>query len=84
MPGYLDAKEGWRTTPVGVIRLGRYKLMEFFETGNLELYDLETDLSERLNLAEQLPEVRNRLLAQMREWRADIGAPMPKELPHAN
>src|SRR5262249_10916766 len=39
-PGYLGAGKGdWRTTPAGAVRAGDYKLIEFFETGRLELYN---------------------------------------------
>jgi arylsulfatase A-like enzyme len=35
-PGYLEGGPGhWRTTPVGTIRCGDFKLLEFFEDGRL-------------------------------------------------
>ena len=46
-PAYLaayDAERGqwqWRTTPAAAIRQGDYKLIEFFEDGRLELYNLK-------------------------------------------
>ncbi len=77
-PGYLGAGHNqWRTTPVSVIRDGRYKLMEFLEDGHLELYDLDSDLSERTNLAERERELAQRLLERLNEWRKTIQAPMP-------
>ena len=42
----------WQTTPGGVIRVSRYKLIEFFETGDVELYNLDEDIAEQNNLAE--------------------------------
>ena len=51
-PGYLGAGGGtWRTTPGGVIRDGDWKLLEFFEDGRLELYNLKDDIGEKHNLA---------------------------------
>ena len=47
-PGYLGAGRGtWRTTP-GQRRsaVGDWKLMEFFEDGRLELYNLRDDIGE--------------------------------------
>lgn len=83
-PAYLEMHEGgegvWRTTPVGVIRKGKWKLMEFFEDGRLELYNLEEDLGEERNLADRHPEIANELFKEMREWREEVQAPTPTEL----
>ncbi len=77
-PGYLGAGKGtWRTTPAGVIRSGSWKLIEFFEDGRLELYNLSDDLGERNDLASTNPDVTTRLHADLQAWRARIGAPLP-------
>ncbi len=77
-PGYLGAGPGeWRTTPVGTIQMGDWKLMEFFEDGRLELYNLKDDLGERKNLAKDMPEKTQELRAKMVKWREAINAPMP-------
>ncbi len=82
-PGYLGSGDfTWRTTPVGVVRDGDWKLMEFFEDGRLELYNLKDDLSEQHNLAEARPEVTARLLKTLHDWQKAIGAPMPTPNPH--
>ena len=39
------------TTPVSAIRSGDWKLLEFFEDGRLELYNLRQDVGEKNNLA---------------------------------
>ncbi|WP_373650974.1 sulfatase [Schlesneria sp. DSM 10557] len=77
-PGYLGWGDGhWRTTPVSLIHAGDWKLMEFFEDGRLELYNLADDISETKNLAKSEPakvkELHDRLIA----WRAEVKAPMP-------
>jgi arylsulfatase A-like enzyme len=69
----------FRTRPVSAIRKGRYKLHEQLEDGALELYDLEADIRERHNLADRLPAKRDALLAELREWRRAIGAPIPEK-----
>jgi len=57
-PAYLQGKgETWRTTPVGVVRKGDWKLLEFFEDDRLELYNLRDDISEKHNLAKQKPQI---------------------------
>jgi arylsulfatase A-like enzyme len=77
-PGYLGAGAGgWRTTPAGAIRAGDWKLIEFFETGTLELYNLRADLSETTNLAKQMPDRVKELHARLLAWRQSVKAPMP-------
>ena len=77
-PGYLGAGKGqWRTTPVSTIQSGDWKLMEFLEDGRLELYNLKDDLSEKKNLASQMPEKAGELKARLADWRARVKAPMP-------
>ncbi len=77
-PGYLGAGgDSWRTTPAGAIRVGDWKLINFFEDGRVELYNLKTDLSETNNLAGAQPGKARELLAQLKKWQAEIKAPMP-------
>lgn len=77
-PGYLGAKDDtWRTKPVGVIRSGDYKLMEFFEDGRLELYNVTQDISQKNDLAKQEPDRVKTLHAKLVEWRKSVNAPMP-------
>ena len=77
-PGYLGAGENtWRTTPVGLIEEGDWKLMEFFEDGRLELYNLKDDIGEQKNLATANPEKPKELRAKMSAWREATKAPMP-------
>jgi arylsulfatase A-like enzyme len=81
-PGYLGGGGGtWRTLPVGVIRSGDWKLMEFFEDQRLELYNLREDIGERNNLAAAQPEKVKELHAQLLAWRKEINAPMPTPNP---
>ena len=77
-PGYLGAgQDQWRTTPVGLIEIGDWKLMEFFEDGRLELYNLKDDIGESKNLAKEMPDKAKELHAKMLAWREAIHAPMP-------
>ncbi|MFK7844902.1 MAG: sulfatase [Rhodothermales bacterium] len=80
-PAYLE-KAGpmtnpWRTTPAASIRRGAFKLIEFFEDGSLELYNLDTDRGETTNLAEEMPGKVEELHQMMKQWREDVGADMP-------
>lgn len=79
-PGYLeaDASQGtWRTTPCGSIRAGSWKLLEFFEDGRVELYDLKNDLGETTDLPTRRPDQTRRLREMLAAWRASVRAPMP-------
>jgi arylsulfatase A-like enzyme len=77
-PGYLGAgQNAWRTTPAGAIRSGDWKLIEFYEDGKEELYDLRTDESQRSNLAEKKTEKVAELSAKLVAWRKAVSAPMP-------
>ncbi|WP_216624613.1 sulfatase-like hydrolase/transferase [Paenibacillus foliorum] len=46
----------------------------------LELYDLETDMGEKHNLVEELPEQTEELYQLMLNWREAVQAPVPVEL----
>jgi arylsulfatase A-like enzyme len=79
-PGYLEgvAEEGeWRMTPGGAIRAAGYKLIEHFETDEVELYDLEDDIGEQHDLADVQPDVVEQLRGRLEAWRVSVGAQMP-------
>jgi arylsulfatase A-like enzyme len=79
-PGYLGAgQDGWRTTPAGAIRVGDYKLLEFFEDGHLELYNLKADLGQKTDLAKKEPERTKELHDRLVAWRESVSAPMPSK-----
>ena len=53
-------------------------MIEHFEDGRLELFDLAQDIGETKNLAEEQPERARDLQRQLAEWRASVGAQMPE------
>lgn len=67
------------TIPGSSIRRGKWKLMEFFGTGNIELYNLEDDIGETRNLAKENPEVVSGLLAELHNWQKETDAPIATE-----
>jgi arylsulfatase A-like enzyme len=69
----------FRTRPCSIIRLGDWKLHQYFEDGGLELYNLRDDVGETTNLAGQMPEKTGELLRRLEAWRERIGAPVPSE-----
>jgi len=69
------------TTPVSSIRAGRWKLLHFWEDDHLELYDLESDLGEKHNLAAQMPDRAKQLDERLQQWLTDVDAQMPRPNP---
>ncbi len=69
------------TTPVGAIRAGDWKLLEYFEDDRVELFNLRADLSEKNNRARELPAKAAELRQQLHAWRDNVNAAMPKPNP---
>jgi arylsulfatase A len=66
------ANQGGR--PGGAVRAGDWKMIEFYETGRRELFDLKNDARESRNLAAQQPERLKELAAKLDAWRKTVGA----------
>ena len=73
-PGYLVDQRNQR--PQSVIREGAWKLLYNYEDQSFELYDLETDIGERINLAAARPDVVSRLSRRLAEWLDRTDAPL--------
>lgn len=71
-------------TPTGAILEGDWKLIEFFEDGHLELYNLREDSGEQYNLASTFDDRAAAMHARLVEWRKSVGAMMPKPNPNRN
>jgi len=69
------------STPAGAVRAGNWKLLEFFEDGRLELYNLAEDISESRNLAAARPEKAAELREMLAAWRQQVNAAMPEPNP---
>ena len=67
-----------RASPASAIRKGDWKLIEYFEDGRLELYNLAADISESKNLADTAPSMARELHAQLRAWREATNAVEPR------
>ena len=73
-------KPWFRTTPVSIIREGEWKLLEYFENKELELYNLKDDIGERKNLAETNPQMTKKLHQKLKAWRNQTNTPVPTKL----
>lgn len=58
----------------GSIRKGNWKLIEFFDDGTTELYNLGKDVSEKTNLAKKYPAQVSQLKNLLSSWRRKVGA----------
>ena len=67
--------------PGAAVREGDWKLIEWYEDGKRELFNLREDLSEKKNLARAQPEKVAALAAKLDAWRKDVGARMPVSNP---
>jgi arylsulfatase A len=67
--------------PAGAVRKGDYKLIEFYEDGRLELFNLKDDIGERRNLVRADPKKAAELHALLKRWRESVGAVMPAPNP---
>ncbi len=63
--------------PAGAVRSGKYKLVELYESGKLELYNLAEDISETNDLSAQMPGKTDELYKMLVNWRNSVGAMMP-------
>jgi len=70
-----------RGVPAGAVRRGDYKLIELYEDGRLELYNLAQDIGEQNNLAEKMPQKTAELHRLLVEWREAVAARMPQKNP---
>ena len=69
------------TTPVSSVRVGDWKLMEYYEDGKLELYNLADDPSEKKNLAAEKPEAAQGLRERLHVWLNEVSAQLPTPNP---
>lgn len=67
--------------PSGAVRAGDYKLIEPYETGKVELYNLRDDIGETKNLAAEKPELAAKLAKMLDDWRKSSGSKMPEANP---
>ncbi len=64
----------------GVIREGDYKLIKRYGDGTLELYNLKSDIGERMNLAAKSPDLAARMNEKLTAWLREIDARMPVDV----
>ncbi|MEE2935084.1 MAG: sulfatase [Planctomycetota bacterium] len=65
--------------PGAAIRRDRWKLIEFYETSKVELYDLANDPGESNDLSLTRPALRDELRKELKQWQQSLKAKMPLE-----
>jgi arylsulfatase A-like enzyme len=63
--------------PGAAIRSGDWKLIQHFENGAHELYNLRDDIGEETNLADKMPEQVLELGRRLHEWQNSVNAQWP-------
>jgi arylsulfatase A-like enzyme len=72
---------GNRVQPFGAVRAGDWKLIEFYETMAVELYNLKDDPGETRDLSKEKPEKAVELRERLHHWRQSLDAQMPTPNP---
>jgi len=67
--------------PAAALVAGGDKIVEHFEDGRVELFDLARDPGERHDLASERPEQAAALRARLAAWRKEVGAALPTPNP---
>lgn len=68
-------------TPYSAVRMGDYKLIEFFEDGHTELYNLANDIGEEDDLSSRQQAKTAELHALLKTWRRQVDAQLPSVNP---
>jgi arylsulfatase A-like enzyme len=85
-PAYLQSYSGvtdeqrdplFRSRPCSAIRLGDWKLIQYFEDGALELFNLKDDIGEANDLSKSNPQKTSEMLHRLEAWQRSVNAPIP-------
>ena len=68
-------------SPGGAIREGDYKLLEYFENGSVQLFNLKDDIGEQHDLSIIEVEKTKDLRDKLHQWRKDVDAQMMEPNP---
>ncbi|MDH5602645.1 MAG: sulfatase [Cyclobacteriaceae bacterium] len=64
--------------PGAAIREGDWKLITFYEEDKTELYNLQTDLGENIEVSDKYPGIVTDLLQKLQQHQSETGAMLPK------
>ena len=81
-PHYRRSFGGLNASPSTAMRSGDWKLVQFYETGHHELYNLAEDPGETEDVSRTYPHVAGKLAIEMESWKREAGAQLP--IPNPN
>ena len=67
--------------PSSIIRKGDWKLISYYEEGNIELYNVADDVGEQTDVASKHPEITAAMKTDLDNWLRETGAAMPSTNP---
>ncbi len=70
--------------PYSIVRSGDWKLIKRYEGKTFELFNLRTDMSEKEDLSESMPQKVRELDAKLTAWLGTVGAKLPRPNPDYN
>ncbi len=81
---YLDRPIFWQISSVNpeqractAMRKGRYKVIQYLKSGEIEIYDLNQDPKESHNIVNEQPEIAKKLIKELYDWRESNNVPLP-------
>jgi arylsulfatase A-like enzyme len=63
-------------SPGGAVREGDYKLLDYFENGTVQLFNLANDIGEQYDLSKIEVQKTKELTEKLHRWREDVSAQM--------
>jgi arylsulfatase A len=77
-PHYVTTKNlDKNQRPSSSIYDGKWKLVAWYETGDIHLFDLDADISESTDVGDQYPTVKRKLWIRLRDYLSEVNAKMP-------
>ncbi|WP_215224654.1 sulfatase [Echinicola shivajiensis] len=74
---YPSETGNWENRMASAVQYRGFKLLEFYEDGRLELYDLSQDKAERENLVDAMPLKVDDLYGMLEKWKTEVKAEIP-------
>lgn len=68
---------GTKVKPYSIIQDGNWKLIYWYESGETELYNLESDVSEKVNMAMENKDLVLKLKEKLSKWITETGGKIP-------
>ncbi len=70
--------------PSSIVQHGKWKLIRYYEDGRNELYNIDEDISERIDVATEHPEVVQKLALDLDSWLGEVDGRKPTQNPNFN